>query len=444
MEIVFSPVIVSINGRDSMFRKQTRAVEKLDEMAEVTNVTLELTADLEKQGALITLTKQDLARLRCYRSKIEEVMPRLVDLFYDRLEQVEEMRHIIQQHSSSDRLKKTLAAHIAEMFEGKVDAAYIERRYRIAKRHHMIGLKGKWYMAAFQKIFDQITEQIESESYDGATKMNLVSAVSKIFSFEQQIVLEMFDEEASNMQEQIDYRERMSKTVQVTTEDLASMTQEMAANFNVMNDRVNMMLTVSDEAKQTLGMMRDSSQSGKEALFTETSNLKNISEELSESAQQMVKLDDLMTEISSIAQAVKRIADQTNLLSLNAAIEAARAGEQGKGFQVVAAEVRQLANQSKTSAEQVEDLTKRLNERISATSRRVTMTEQDMRGSMERMNHVSDLFVSIVTDSSQADGRMHSLADEIQEVSNAIVELQKATNQIATSSTQLMDTAQEL
>ncbi|WP_214703457.1 MULTISPECIES: globin-coupled sensor protein [unclassified Exiguobacterium] len=427
-----------------MFRKKKDVQIKLDKVIEIDKVNIDLSPELNQQRQLIQLTLEDLAYLRSYRYEIQEVLPQLVQLFYSHLEEIEEMNHIINQHSSSDRLKVTLTTHIGEMFEGIIDSAYIEKRYRIAKRHHMIGLKGKWYMAAFQKIFDYILEKIEAESFDSFSKMKLISAVAKIFNFEQQIVLEMFDEEAAKMKNQIDYREQISKAVQSTTEGLVSMTQEMTANFSLMNGMVGEMRSMSEDAKETLGDMRESSQFGKEALMNETNQLTIISEELSNSAHQMGELNQLMSEISSITIGVKRIADQTNMLSLNAAIEAARAGEQGKGFQVVASEVRQLANQSKTSAEQVEHLTERLNRRIEETTERVMITERDMRDSMNRMHHVTDLFVKIATDSTMTDGKMNHLFDEIQEVTNAILELQHATRQIATSSEDLLVSTEKL
>lgn len=427
-----------------MFRKKVEVQITLDESVEMNQVKIDLSPELNHQRQLIQLTLVDLAYLRSYRFRIQEVLPQLVDLFYSRLEEIEEMKQLINRHSSSDRLKVTLTTHISEMFEGVIDTAYIEKRYRIAKRHHMIGLKGKWYMAAFQKIFDYVLEKIEGESFDSLSKMKLISAVTKIFNFEQQMVLEMFDEEASNMQQQIDYREQMSRAVQTTTEELVSMTQEMTANFSVMNDKVSVMRSMSEGTKMTLGDMRESSQSGKEALMNETIHLTTISENLSDSANQMSELNQLMSEITLITSGVKRIAEQTNMLSLNAAIEAARAGEQGKGFQVVATEVRQLANQSKTSAEQVEALTKRLNRQIQETTACVTTTEREMRDAMVRMHQVTELFVKIATDTTATDGRMNHLFEEIQDVTNAIIELQKATSQIATSSEELLVSTERL
>lgn len=427
-----------------MFRKKIDVQKRLDQVIEMDRVKIDLSSELNQQRQLIQLTLEDLAYLRSYRPYIQEALPQLVHLFYRHLEEIEELKQMINQHSSSDRLKVTLTTHIGEMFEGVIDSAYIEKRYRIAKRHHMIGLKGKWYMAAFQKIFDHVLENIEAEPFDPFSKMRLLSAVTKIFNFEQQIVLEMFDEEASNMQQQMDYREQMSRTVQATTEGLVSMTQEMTANFSLMNDKIGAMRSMSERTKVTLGNMRASSQSGKESLVNETTHLTTISENLSDSANQMGELNQLMSEISSITSGVKRIAEQTNMLSLNAAIEAARAGEQGKGFQVVATEVRQLANQSKTSAEQVEALTKRLNRQIQETTACVTTTEREMRDAMVRMHQVTELFVKIATDTTATDGRMNHLFEEIQDVTNAIIELQKATSQIATSSEELLVSTERL
>ncbi|MDA5559234.1 globin-coupled sensor protein [Exiguobacterium sp. MMG028] len=428
-----------------MFARKRNMPIHLDISSQMEHLLIALPDELERQRQLIRLEREDLAYLRAYQHELRQLTPRLVDVFYEELEKIDEMRALIRQHSSSDKLKLTLSNHIMEMFEGKLNEPYIHRRLAIAKRHYLIGLKGKWYMAAFQKIFETLVLSIQDEQLDAESKMKLMMAVSKIFNFEQQIVLEMFDDEAEVVRDQMQLvKDEISQTIQQASEDLAALSQEVMASFQSMNERADDMKHSSSLTQTKLRTVLHSSVSGKDAILSETGRLDEITRDLSDSAQEIKALEKLMNEIMTIADSVKQIANQTNLLSLNAAIEAARAGEQGKGFQVVASEVRTLASQSKQAAEEVEDLVKRLTNQMEETSSRVLSTEQEMKQTMGRINQVTDAFLQISGDSEHADGQMGSLAGDIDEIVESIAELKRATTQIATSSTQLMDTAQRL
>lgn len=117
------------------------------------HVVLNVPTSLHEQLRLIGLEAVDLQIVRVIREDVSRWMPSMVDAFYEELVRVPSLRHLIEQHSTLERLKGTLARHILQMFDGQVTMDYIEARRRIAERHVQIGLHNKWYIAAFQKVW---------------------------------------------------------------------------------------------------------------------------------------------------------------------------------------------------------------------------------------------------------------------------------------------------
>ncbi|PMV33612.1 chemotaxis protein, partial [Pseudomonas sp. FW305-3-2-15-C-R2A1] len=76
----------------------------------------------------------------------------IVDAFYRNLKNEADLRAIIEEHSSVERLSRTLAVHVQEMFQGTMDDTFIQKRLKIAQVHLHIGLLPKWYMSSFQDM----------------------------------------------------------------------------------------------------------------------------------------------------------------------------------------------------------------------------------------------------------------------------------------------------
>jgi methyl-accepting chemotaxis protein len=109
------------------------------------------------------------------------------------------------------------------------------------------------------------------------------------------------------------------------------------------------------------------SETGSDAVTRTIEGITDLRDRVEAIAEKIMQLSQQTTQIASVSDLVADIANQTNMLSLNAAVEAARAGEQGKGFAVVAGEVRKLADQSKKSAEKINTLISEVQASINST-----------------------------------------------------------------------------
>lgn len=159
-----------------------------------------------------------------------------------------------------------------------------------------------------------------------------------------------------------------------TIEHITNEITDMSSRFNTQNEATNDMLRslqelaigVDSVASNTTDVSdlsvktQEQAMNGNVSVNTVKEQMERISNSTKNSEEIISALKVRSDEISKIVQLITDIADQTNLLSLNAAIEAARAGEQGKGFAVVADEVRKLAEQSRGSAKQIEELITRI------------------------------------------------------------------------------------
>ncbi|EPZ37637.1 MULTISPECIES: globin-coupled sensor protein [Anoxybacillus] len=400
---------------------------------------------VERQLALIGMTTKDIAILQHVKPYIEANIARIVDAFYGALQKESHLLSIIQQHSTIERLKQTLTTHVKEMFNGNIDEAFIEKRRRVAQAHVRIGLEPKWYIASFQHLLEEILavmlEQLRQPSY----VIVVMKSVSKMLNVEQQLVLEQYERENEELRLQMEtLKQQMKEQVKASIQQLSHASDEVSASVAALNAQTAGILQAAQEASHVAVASAEKSAKGKQQLQAQVENMLQMNEKMKQIEANMGKLQQAMKEIEHIASLVTSIADQTNMLSLNASIEAARAGEHGKGFAVVADEVRKLATQTKQSVADVSRVLSDIHDHIVAMSQSLELASLSVTESTNGMETIYSFFDEFASALERICQYSVRIDDEMKACAEAVSEIHEAMEHVSASADELEGLASEL
>ncbi|MCQ2763516.1 methyl-accepting chemotaxis protein TlpB [Helicobacter pylori] len=240
----------------------------------------------------------------------------------------------------------------------------------------------------------------------------------------------------------------MDKLVQIAQETQKSMKNSSTTLNSVKNkatDVASMMNTSIEQSQglrkrliETQGLVKESKDAIGD-LFSQIIESAHTEEELSSKVEQLSRNAD---DVKSILDIINDIADQTNLLALNAAIEAARAGEHGRGFAVVADEVRNLAGRTQKSLAEINSTIMVIVQEINAVSSQMNLNSQKMerlsdmsKSVQETYEKMSSNLSSVVRDSNQSMDDYAKSGRQIEAMVSDFVEVEKvASNTLADSS----------
>ncbi len=246
----------------------------------------------------------------------------------------------------------------------------------------------------------------------------------------------------------------MDKLVQIAQETQKSMKDSSTTLNSVKNkatDVANMMNTSIEQSQglrkrliETQGLVKESKDAIGD-LFSQITESAHTEEELSSKVEQLSRNAD---DVKSILDIINDIADQTNLLALNAAIEAARAGEHGRGFAVVADEVRNLAGRTQKSLAEINSTIMVIVQEINAVSSQMNLNSQKMerlsdmsKSVQETYEKMSSNLSSVVLDSNQSMDDYAKSGHQIEAMVSDFVEVEKVASKTLADSSDILNIA---
>lgn len=236
-----------------------------------------------------------------------------------------------------------------------------------------------------------------------------------------------------------------AEQVTAAATEIAASAEEMAAGLSRQDEQASqvsaaveqMSATVSDvarkseDASKAAAESRSDAEDGSRVVSDTISEMAAISEEVTNSARSVNDLGAKGEKIGQIIEVINSIADQTNLLALNAAIEAARAGEHGRGFAVVADEVRKLAERTTKATEEVAGSIREIQEGTVGAVRQIEAGSNRVTKGVELASGAGQALGRITQSSDGLTGMVQSIAAAMEEQSAATAQITRAVENIA-------------
>ena len=230
-------------------------------------------------------------------------------------------------------------------------------------------------------------------------------------------------------------REQQTTTTEIaaTTAEIGATSKQISATSRELDKTMDEVVEVSHDTAELAG-------SGQSGITRMEATMRRIMDASGSITSKLAVLNEKTTNINSVVTTITKVADQTNLLSLNAAIEAEKAGEYGLGFAVVAMEIRRLADQTAVATYDIEKMVKEMQSAVTAGVMGMDKFSEEVRHGVAEISQVSIQLAQIIHQVQTLTPRfatvsegMHAQATGAQQISETLTQLSEAAHQTADS-----------
>jgi methyl-accepting chemotaxis protein WspA len=223
---------------------------------------------------------------------------------------------------------------------------------------------------------------------------------------------------------------------QATSAETASATSEIGATSKEIAATSKVLLKTINDVTEVAEQTADLAGTGQKGLARMEATMRQVMEAGGAVNAKLGVLNEKASNINQVVTAITKVADQTNLLSLNAAIEAEKAGEHGRGFVVVATEIRRLADQTAVASYDIEQLVKEMQSAVSAGVMGMDKFSEEVRRGVQEVGQVSEQLAQII-------GQVQALSPQFEIVNEGMQSQSTGAQQISEALAQLTESAQQ-
>ena len=226
------------------------------------------------------------------------------------------------------------------------------------------------------------------------------------------------------------------KEQQATASEIAATTTEIGATSKEISATSRELVKTMNEVSAVAEQSATLANSGQVGLSRMEETMRQVMEAAGSINAKLAVLNEKASNINQVVTTITKVADQTNLLSLNAAIEAEKAGEYGRGFAVVASEIRRLADQTAVATFDIEQTVKEIQSAVSAGVMGMDKFSEEVRRGMQEIQHVGGELSQIIA-------QVQALAPRVESVNEGMQAQATGAEQISQALTQLSEAAQQ-
>lgn len=292
----------------------------------------------------------------------------------------------------------------------------------IAKTNNMglrTDLKGQDELTTIGRYFNQLLDKFENLISGSQTKSSLLTQSTTRMHNELEGVINQFHVQADH------------------TTMMATSVQQMVATIGEISESTNV-------AVEGVHQAANNALHGREVVESTLKNIDQLSCTLQSSQQSIASLKGHVEQIGGAVTIIQAIAEQTNLLALNAAIEAARAGEQGRGFAVVADEVRSLANRTHGSTEEITKVVSAIQAQMNRVMDDMTHCNSQGQDTLQASHLLDESLRQIIDDMSAIQANSERIASAIEEQGIVMNQVSDSITELNTISDNNMRSAQQV